>query len=276
MSRTIHRQAGFSIISLMIASAIGIFLMGGAGKIYLDSKNAFNARSAVSTATEGARFSVQDLRRNLVMAGRGILEQNDNAGVYTVVDNNLRTFPCLDPDDTDASASACIIDIDSNDSSAIAVRYAVGPQPCGQDGPPIDEVTHTVRFYISDDGDLICQDIETTGGALAVVYERAMVSGIVRMRALYGVDTDADGIANQYLTATEVENAGRWINVVTIRVGMIASSDTEELPLAYQPATAGDLNIMGMEMPAPNTTQSFTPANATISLRNLNTTVQRQ
>ncbi|MES9968644.1 MAG: PilW family protein [Candidatus Thiodiazotropha sp.] len=276
MNRTIRRQAGFSIISLMIASAIGIFLMGGAGKIYLDSKSAFNARSAVSTATEGARFSVQDLRRNLVMAGRGVLEQNDNAAVYALADNNLRTFPCLDIDGTDAASSACIIDVDSNDSSAIAVRYAVGPQPCGQDGLPLDEVTHTVRFYITDDAELMCQDIETTGGALTVVYERPLVSGIVRMRALYGVDTDADGIANQYLTATEVQNAGRWINVVTIRVGLITSSDTEELPYAYQPATADDLKIMGMTMTAPNTTQSFKTANATISLRNLNTTVQRQ
>ncbi|MEW8079372.1 MAG: prepilin-type N-terminal cleavage/methylation domain-containing protein, partial [Candidatus Thiodiazotropha endolucinida] len=34
------KQAGFSIVSLMIASAIGLFLIGGAGKVYVDSKNA--------------------------------------------------------------------------------------------------------------------------------------------------------------------------------------------------------------------------------------------
>ncbi|MEW8028707.1 MAG: PilW family protein, partial [Candidatus Thiodiazotropha sp.] len=254
MSRAIHRQAGFSIISLMIASSIGIFLIGGAGKIYLDSKNAFNARSAIATASEGARFAVQDFRRYLVMAGRGVREQNDNADVYNAVDdNNLRTFPAVDPDNTVAATSTGIIDIDSNNSSAVAVRYTEGPSPCGQDGTI--NTTHTVRFYRNDQFELVCQDIETVGGVLdtANAFEREMVSGVITMRALYGVDTDADGVANQYLTATEVTNANRWVNVVTIRIGLVTSSDTEELPYTYRPATEDELRVLGMEMPAPNT-----------------------
>ncbi|MES9825164.1 MAG: PilW family protein [Candidatus Thiodiazotropha endolucinida] len=277
MSKALHRQAGFSIISLMIASAIGIFLIGGAGKIYLDSKNAFNARSAIATASEGARFAVQDFRRYLVMAGRGIREQNDNADVYeAAADNNLRTFPAVDPDNTVAATSTGIIDIDSNNSSAVAVRYTEGPSPCGQGGTI--NTTHTVRFYRNDQFELVCQDIETVGGVLdtANAFEREMVSGVINMRALYGVDTDADGVANQYLTATEVTNANRWVNVVTIRIGLVTSSDTEELPYTYRPATEDELRVLGMEMPAPNTSQSFKTANVTIMLRNLNTTVQRQ
>ncbi|MEW8505205.1 MAG: PilW family protein [Candidatus Thiodiazotropha sp.] len=276
MIRTTRKQAGLSIISLMIASAIGVFLMGGAGKIYLDSKNAFVARSTIAAAAESSRFAVQDLRRNLVMAGRGITEQNDNPGVYNLADNNLRTFPGVDADGTVAANSTGIIDIDSNNSSAVAIRYASGPAPCGQDGT-ID-TTHTVRYYRNSDAELMCQAIETVAGALNVggAFERAMASGVVFMRALYGVDTDADGVANQYLTATEVDNAGRWVNVVTIRIGMVTSSDNEELPYVYRPETAEQMSVLGMEHTADDTSHSFKTASATIALRNLNTTVQRQ
>ncbi|MES9992265.1 MAG: PilW family protein [Candidatus Thiodiazotropha sp.] len=276
MIRSTRKQAGLSIISLMIASAIGVFLIGGAGKIYLDSKNAFIARSTIAAAAESSRFAVQDLRRNLVMAGRGVTEQNDNPSTYLDPDNNMRTFPAVDPDNTVAASSTGIIDMDSNDSSAVAVRYAEGPAPCGQDGT-ID-TTHTVRFYRNGDAELICQSIETVAGALNTggAFERAMASGVVLMRALYGVDTDADGIANQYLTATEVDNADRWVNVVTIRIGIVTSSDTEELPYTYRPAAAEEMRVLGMEHIAADTSHSFKTASTTIALRNLNTTVQRQ
>ncbi|MEW8460323.1 MAG: PilW family protein [Candidatus Thiodiazotropha endolucinida] len=219
--RTIHRQAGFSIISLMIASAIGLFLIGGAGKIYLDSKDAFTARSAAATAAESSRFALQDLRRYLVMAGRGIIEQDDSPDAYSATDNNLRTYPAVDPDNSVASATTGIIDQDIDGNSAVAVRYAVGPPPCGE-GDRID-----------------------TGSA-------------------------EDQIANQYLTATEVDNAGLWISVVSIRIGLVISSDTQELPNAYQPHDVERMNVLGMEVFAPDTSHAYKAVNATISLRNLN------
>ncbi|MBT2972125.1 MAG: hypothetical protein B6D72_19080 [gamma proteobacterium symbiont of Ctena orbiculata] len=282
MSITIHRQGGFSLISLMIASAIGIFLVGGIGKIYLDSRNAFNARSAIATVAESSRFALQDLRRNLVMAGRGVSEQDDNPLAYTAPDNNLRTFPELEPDNSVAALTTGIIDQDNNGNSAVAIRYAIGPTPCGQ-GNRIDNSTHTVRFYRNDEGQLMCQSIETVGGALdtANMYERPLLSGVISMRVLYGVDTDIasdeDQIANQYLTATEVDDGGLWLRVVSIRIGMVFSSDTEELPFAYRPENPEQLSVLGMDVDAPDTAHAYKSASTTISLRNLNTIgMQRQ
>jgi type IV pilus assembly protein PilW len=269
-----HTQGGFSIISLLIASAIGLFLVSGAGKIYLDSKNAFNARSAIASATEGSRFAIQDLRRYLVMAGRGIVEADDSTQIYLLPDNNLRSFPAVDSDNTVASTSTGIIDEDNNDSSAVAVRYKIGPPPCGNGDTPLtedDDETHTVRFYRSSAGELVCQDILTTASGLDVIYERAMVAGVFRMRALYGVDTDADGIANQFITATEVSDAGRWKNVVSIRIGLVISSDTNELPYAYVPSSADQMDVLGMEVTAPDTSHAYKAASTTIAFRNLNT-----
>ncbi|MEW8497517.1 MAG: hypothetical protein AB2699_03345, partial [Candidatus Thiodiazotropha taylori] len=147
----IRRQSGVSLISLMIASAIGFFIIGGAGKVYVDSKNTFNARSAIAAATENYRFAFQDMRRVLVMAGRGIIPENDSDTTYSTTDNGLRTFPEIGTDG--------IQDIDANGSSVVAVRYASGPAPCGLAGTLGGDAadTITVRFYLNTDGDLICE-----------------------------------------------------------------------------------------------------------------------
>jgi hypothetical protein len=211
------------------------------------------------------------------MAGNGIGERDDDPEDYAnPIDNNLRTFPAVDPDNSVASATTGIIDQDNNGNSAVAVRYAQGPTPCGQGGT-ID-TTHTVRFYRDDNGQLMCQSIQTVDGILdtANMYERPLLSGVLSMRALYGVDTDVgsaeDQIANQYLTATEVDDAGLWISVVSIRIGMVISSDTEELPYTYQPAVPEEKSLLGMEIPlaSMDTSHVFKSVSTTITFRNLN------
>ena len=91
------------------------------------------------------------------------------------------------------------------------------------------------------------------------------------------MDDDADGYANRYLTATEVQNENVWVNVVSIRVGLVASSGSAyELPDTMQPQSAQTLSLLGLDYTAPDTKEIYRAVSATISLRNLNTVVQRQ
>ncbi|MES9930046.1 MAG: hypothetical protein ABW158_18190, partial [Candidatus Thiodiazotropha sp. 6PDIVS] len=169
MNSSKRRQAGLSLVSVMIASIIGIFIVGGAAKVYVDSKNTFNARSAVAAATENYRFALQDMRRAVVMAGRSIIPENDDTTAYDQPDNGLRTFPAIAVDG--------IQDIDANGSSVVAVRYASGPAPCGLGGTLDGAVgsTITVRFYVDNDGNLVCEVPEQN-------YAQPLVSGIAQMR----------------------------------------------------------------------------------------------
>ncbi|MCG8052258.1 MAG: PilW family protein [Candidatus Thiodiazotropha endolucinida] len=261
----IKKQSGVSLISLMIASVIGIFVIGGAGKVYVDSKNTFNARSAVAAATENYRFAFQDMRRVIVMAGRGILPENDSDTVYADTDNDLRTFPAIGTDG--------ILDIDpTTQSSIIAIRYSSGPAPCGLTGTLTGDVAETItaRFYIDLDGNLICEVPERD-------YAQALVSGIARMRALYGIDTDGDGLANQYLTATLVDDGALWVNVVAIRVGIVAGSgEGQELPAAFRPETPEEMDVMGSTFTPTETSRAYKSSSTTITLRNLRNGINRQ
>jgi type IV pilus assembly protein PilW len=260
------KQAGFSILSLMIASAIGLFLIGGIGKVYVDSKNAFNARSAIAETSEKARFVIQDLRRTLIMAGRGIDQRDDNADAYETgtADNNIRTFPAV--------GASGIVHSDSNDSSVIAIRYAEGPAPCGQAGT-LDGTVTTVRFYRDDDANLIC---ETTAGGDTTT--QPLASDVVIMRALYGINTDEiDASADRYLTAAELGTTNLWNNVVAIRIGFVTSSgELNQLPGAYRPSDPEELDVLGMTYTAPDTASFYQTASTTILLRNRNGVIQRQ
>ncbi len=263
---------GFTLVSLMVASAIGIFVAGVAGKVYVDSKVAFQMRSAVAAANENGRFAVEDLRRTLVMAGRGISSGDDSPAVYTVSDNGLRTFPAVGSDG--AIGTGVIVNRDSTDadatvgSSVIAIRYAEGPS-CGG----TVSTNTTVRFFVNTNSELVCEITDATG-----TTTQPIVSGIEQMRALYGVDDDADGLANRFLTATAVEAASPtlWPNVVAIRVGLIAGSAEFEVPSSYRASTLTAFNLLGMTTVVPSASNHFKSVTTTISLRNLNTVVERQ
>jgi type IV pilus assembly protein PilW len=263
-------QAGFSIISLMIASTIGIFIIGAAGKVYVDSKNTFNARSAIAAATENYRFAFQDMRRVLVMAGRGVSESDDGGDSYQNTDNGLRTFPAINKtygivSGTTGGGSSW--SPEPEDSSIIAIRYASGPAPCGLADAEFTS-TLTVRFLVNYEGNLICQVYRGKDK----LVDQSLVSGIAQMRALYGVDTDTvdpDGVANQFFTADQVGEA-RWPAVVSIRIGLVVKSgDSIELPGAYRPDDPETFNLLGATFTAPDTKHVYKSASTTISLRNL-------
>ncbi|MEJ2403883.1 MAG: PilW family protein [Candidatus Thiodiazotropha sp.] len=257
-------QSGFSIISLLIASAIGLFLIAGVATVYVDSKNSFNARTAISATTENLRFAIQDLKRTLVMAGRGVATRVDNLAAYDgAADNGVRSFP-VDGDYAN-------IDQDANGNSVIAIRYADGPAPCGISQTLTDQTT-TVRFYVNNDNELVC----AATGPFAD-YEQPLVSDIIAMRALYGIDRgDEDTTADKYLSASAMTNAD-WNFVVSIRIGLVAGSgDANPLPTPFREDLPQTLDLLGADFDAPDTKFFYKSSSATISLRNRNGVTMRQ
>ncbi len=63
------RQAGLSLIELMVALTIGVFLLLGLVEIFGASRAAFATAEGVSRVQENARFAVDFMRRDLRMVG---------------------------------------------------------------------------------------------------------------------------------------------------------------------------------------------------------------
>jgi len=247
------RCNGFSLISLMIAMVIGLFIIAAAGQVYVQSKSSFNARAAVSTVSENGRFAIQDLRRSLAMAGMNITASEEFS-------STLRAIPALEVNGTFEGTGTT--------SDIVAVRYRRGPTCDGYVNLPLSSAPVTVRFSVVSD-QLMCQKIGSTA--------KPLVSGVKLMKALYGVDDTADGYANRYLTASQVNTLDKWRNIVSIRVGLVVDSAEQSQPLDMRSDTAQTLSLLGMDYTVPaNDEKLYKVFSATVQLRNLNAIMQKQ
>jgi len=256
---------GFSLVSLMIAIVIGLFIIGAAGQVYVQSKSSFNARAAVSAVSENGRFAIQDIRRVLAMAGMNITASED-------VIPTLRAIPPRDADTTGTNT----YEGNGTDSDIVAVRYRRGPTCYGYIDQPLEDDPVTIRFLVEND-QLMCEKIETNGGILATSNKQPLVSGVKLMKALYGVDDTADGYANRYLTAKQVELESKWRNIVSMRVGVVVDSAEQSQPVDMRSGTAQTLSLLGMDYTVPaNDEKLYKVFTTTVQLRNLNPVMQKQ
>lgn len=82
-----------------------------------------------------------------------------------------------------------------------------------------------------------------------------MIEGIENMQITYGVDTDADGSANQYLVTP-----GNWTQVISVRIVLTARSIEDNLTSSSRTYAYNGANVTDRRL-----TRNFT---ATIGLRN--------
>lgn len=93
------------------------------------------------------------------------------------------------------------------------------------------------------------------------IVNRELVEGVENMQVFYGVDTDLDGVANQYLSADNVTN---FENVVSIRLGlMLRSLEPAELVDTDNYAVADEVTVDPMDI---RVTRYV--SNSTVHLRN--------
>jgi type IV pilus assembly protein PilW len=290
MQQSLYKQRGLSLISLFIAMAIGIFLVGGVVKIYANSKSSFNTRNAVADVAEIQRFAIDDMRRILVMAGRNITGTEDQS-------TTTATFPPL------GVGAGRIVDGGVGGSDTIAIRYRRGPSCGAYLNIPTTQPAAMVRFFVDGNNQLICE--LTNAGGVAV--NTVVATNVFYLKALYGIDTDVanpDGYADTYETAAQVNaraappgSSSPWSRVVSIRVGILAGSvatlprdarvTAAELSLPGDPPGTPP-NVLGIPTPAgwplgwppevdgsPLISRIYKVASTTVALRNLNPTIAR-
>lgn len=77
-----------------------------------------------------------------------------------------------------------------------------------------------LRYSVDAEQRLVVSELDT---ASLSRNERHLQSGIVMMKAMYGRDTDGDGVVDRYDYATPINNNG-WSQVLSVRVAVLARS----------------------------------------------------
>ncbi|MCF6364093.1 MAG: PilW family protein [Gammaproteobacteria bacterium] len=242
MTRIMHssqRQQGFSLVEIMVAMTLGLVLLGGTITLYASSKDSYRLQENIAGLQENARFAIHALRRDVEMAGFPMARE--------IVPFNI----------------AETLDGGGNTSDQLSIQYNSSNPPNNTDclgtvvAPPGTLITN--RYTINNDGDLVCQGNTNN-------LTQTLVENVINMQALYGVDTDANGSANQYLRANEVTAlpGNPWLQVVSLRLALLVASETAVGPAPRPPLTL--LDAVPAFAPADN--RLYRVFTTTIPLRN--------
>ena len=225
------KQHGFSMIELMVAMVISVFMIGVAMTYFISSAQSYKAQIADGRIQENVRFGLEILTNNLRVAG---LCNSENVQrciqLNTIHTDNI----CNAAAGTGTGGSSCSLDINSTtDRISIDMATDDATNVCSGGVPiPANSQRIFVNFWISDlDGDgvnsLNCEGftadtIDANGVVTAATSQgsTALVSGIDAMQIRYGIDSDADNIVDSYQNAADI-----GVNLIlSVKIVMLANS----------------------------------------------------
>lgn len=223
-------QTGFSLVELMVAITIALFIALGLSVLYMNMKTTFNSQDQMSQLQDGQRLAATMLTTTVQSAA---YFPNPLATTLVVA---LPTTTVPNLDGTTFAAGQGISGTSSataSGSDTVDVRYQTatgdGLMNCrGGTNTSGAAQIWVNSFAVNANNELTC----AVNGGTPV----ALVGNVAQMTVLYGVDTDGDGFTDTYLSAATVTSANLWANVHTAQFTLNFLN-----PLAAQTGAAATL-----------------------------------
>lgn len=215
---TLRGQAGFSLVELMVAVAIALFLIGGMLTVVQHNRSASIMQTQLAQLQDNERLAMSMIAGVVESAG-----YYPNPLLYSATGTMI-----IGPGSSFAAAGTPVITGVSNfnaQGDSVTVRYAAALNDnvfnC-QGGVntavgPYDSWENT--FSVDAQNQLVC--VVWTASTKATSPAVPVVSGVQSMTLLYGVQTagGANGTCTDtYMTAAQVTAAGDWANVCAVVV----------------------------------------------------------
>lgn len=106
----------------------------------------------------------------------------------------------------------------SNAADDLTRGFVIGAQVM-----PVQTIIYYVRDSASGSGPALWQRVGNDA-------PQELIQGIENLQLLYGVDTDGDLLANEYLRADEVDAANRWRDVIAVSLALLVRSTEATSP----------------------------------------------
>ncbi len=217
-------EAGFTLMEIMVALLLGSVLMIAVYQNFIAAQRTYTLVQGQGDIQENARFSLEIIKHAVRQAGYRANTLQTAAAAFPVAGGaggqTNPAFPAVSQVLTgtnDVVAGANVLPA----TDSLSVRYQ-GDGTLTTDclGTVIPGgVTAVNTFYVRDDQSLHCWT------SLGAGSDQPIVDGVDDMQVLYGVDTDADLLANRYVNAAGVA-AADWPNVVSVRISLLFNSIT--------------------------------------------------
>ncbi|MEZ5534378.1 MAG: PilW family protein [Thiolinea sp.] len=241
-TRKFFHSKGFSLVELMIAMTLGLFLIAGVGTVYISSKQTYKLQGQTAELDENARAALRVLKQHIAHAGYA-----STSGV--VIDNYII------PDGLTISGATC------SDGSSNISNAGIIDQTADRTGV----VGDTIGLIFMADSSLAtdcnggelpaeCLPPEAPGFSSRLIYNslsvanssienslgtrvptlrcagsrngqrQSLAQGVESIQFLYGVDSDTDGSVENYWNATDVATNAAWNKIISVQVGLLMRS----------------------------------------------------
>lgn len=222
------QQAGFTLVELMVALVISLFVLGAVLSIYLNMKNTLKTQDNLAQLQDSQRLALTMLTTTIQLSGYFVNPLSDTpssalpAVTVTRADSTTSVFTASQAvvGSGDGSGSG-------GDSDTIAVRYQTasgdGLMNCqGASNASSVSAVSTNSFSINAGNELTC----TVDNGSPI----ALAGSVAAMSILYGVDTDGDGSMDAYMPASGVTAAALWNAVYTAQISLRFLDTTSSKP----------------------------------------------
>lgn len=281
-----RRDAGFTLIELMVTLVITLLVLMAGLSFYLMSRSSYVTIDDNANLEERGNFAISVMTRLMrqtayvpvIYDGGGMLPVT--AAMLTGLDN------CSTPNDSETLS--CGPGTAVNGSDAVMIRYyGIGKSETQKDVPDgsvIDcsgqgvagssslDTADTERglsmLFIANGANgkpsLMCKyRTRAANGVEGTTFvTQELVPGVETMQLLYGVTTNGDDVPDKYVTADGMA-ATDWINVKTVKIALVVRADN----LSADAGTPATISLFGPLYSGDNAT--YTSTVDTKSLRKL-------
>lgn len=223
---------GYSLIELMIAMLIALFLLAGLLLIVQNMRSTYTTQTQVAQLQDGERLAMM-LASDVIQAAGYFPDPADNQA-STV----FSTFGAFSGDQTITGLSG-----GGAPGDTVSVRFMTANNDTiinctGGTNTTGANATYINTFYVDASGNLDC--LLTTNGTPATTAVQ-LVSGVQDFQVWYGVTTNSptgDNNVDTYLTAAQM-TSGDWLNVTAVKVRLTFTN-----PIASQTGGTTTVNYI--------------------------------
>ena len=261
------KQSGLSLIELLIAMIIGLFLLAGITTSYLSSKKSSLERDQYSILEDNGRLALEVLTKTLEHTGYATpnnvpLEEDKlitaainssicSDGTQSVINPGIFSAVNFVTDDNDSGDRVGVV-YRGDGNVFTDCSGGVLPATCGS-----PEKIYSAFYRDATDDTLKCAGSRDNDAQL-------IAEGIENIQILYGIDVDEspNKDVERYVNASAVN--GLWDNVISIQVAVLARS----LKAVKDKAEQQKFTLLDYEHTTPTDRYQRAVFSTTISLRN--------